>query len=76
MSYPLFGQDLYLPEVWVNNLHRRSRAGIPDELVFATNPVLVHHRATVVAGVACAWVTTEIMSWQAAPFSGKPWTSL
>lgn len=30
--------ELYLPEVWINDLERRREAGIPDEMEFRTKP--------------------------------------
>ncbi|TXD32728.1 IS701 family transposase, partial [Lujinxingia vulgaris] len=30
--------ELYLPEVWINDLERRRQAGIPDEMEFRTKP--------------------------------------
>jgi SRSO17 transposase len=52
---------LYLPEVWANNLDRREKAGVPEEIRFQTKPdialdLLDHARSL---GVRCACVTAD-----------------
>jgi SRSO17 transposase len=38
-AFPLAAR-LYLPEAWANDLARRQEAGVPDEVVFQTKPML------------------------------------
>jgi SRSO17 transposase len=45
------GWALYLPEEWCDDLERRRKAKIPDELVFRTKPQL----AAALAGEAAGW---------------------
>src|SRR5215213_7374643 len=55
----LIDRALYLPERWAGGAARRSAAGIPDEVAFATKPQLglaMLDRA-LQAGVPFAWVT-------------------
>ena len=57
----LIDRELYLPTVWTEDRARRTAAGIPDEIGFATKPqlgVAVLERAHV-AGVLTGWVTAD-----------------
>jgi SRSO17 transposase len=57
----LIDRALYLPERWAGGAARRSAAGIPDEVAFATKPQLglaMLDRA-LQAGVPFAWVTGD-----------------
>jgi SRSO17 transposase len=52
---------LYLPEEWANDPDRRTEAGVPDAVAFATKPQLARamlHRAWRQGGTA-AWLTTD-----------------
>jgi SRSO17 transposase len=52
---------LYLPELWTGNAARRSEAGVPEEVGFATKPQLARRMSAraLAAGVECAWVTGD-----------------
>lgn len=57
----LVDRALDLPEEWIGDAARRRRAGIPEDIAFATKPKLgraMLERA-VAAGVPCAWVTAD-----------------
>jgi SRSO17 transposase len=57
----LIDRALYLPEGWAGDPSRRSGAGVPAEIAFATKPKLglrMLERA-LDAGVPCAWVAGD-----------------
>jgi SRSO17 transposase len=57
----LIDRALYLPEEWAADDERRWRAGVPEDVAFATKPKLgraMLERA-VAAGVPCAWVAAD-----------------
>ena len=57
----LIDRALYLPEEWAANDERRWKAGVPEDIAFATKPKLgraMLERA-VSAGVPCAWVAAD-----------------
>jgi SRSO17 transposase len=57
----LIDRALYLPEEWAADDERRWKAGVPDDVSFATKPKLgraLLERA-VAAGVPCAWVAAD-----------------
>ena len=57
----MIDRALYLPEEWAADDERRWKAGVPDDVSFATKPKLgraMVERA-VAAGVPCAWVAAD-----------------
>jgi SRSO17 transposase len=57
----LLDRALYLPQVWAGDRDRRKRAGIPEDLEFATKLVLARRmiERAVTAGVPARWVTAD-----------------
>lgn len=60
-GHTFLDRALYLPEEWASDLPRRLRAGIPEEIEFATKPKLARHmlERALNAGVQLAWVTGD-----------------
>ncbi len=60
-GHTLIDRELYLPKEWIDDRERCRRAGIPDERVFATKPVLARQMLARAfeAGVMLAWVTGD-----------------
>jgi SRSO17 transposase len=57
-GHALIDRALYLPEAWCADAERRAEAAIPEDVVFATKPVLARQmiERALDAGVPCAWV--------------------
>src|SRR5215212_8312326 len=60
-GHTLIDRELYLPKEWIDDRERCRRAGIPDERVFATKPVLARQmlERALEAGVMLAWITAD-----------------
>ncbi|SCG43637.1 SRSO17 transposase [Micromonospora inositola] len=60
-GHALIDAALYLPKVWCENPSRRSEAGVPDEIRFATKPQLAARMIdeAVAAGLPCRWVAGD-----------------
>jgi len=60
-GHALIDRELYLPESWTNDRERCRAAGIPDEVEFATKPVLAQAMLAraVEADVPFSWVTAD-----------------
>ena len=60
-GHALIDRALYLPERWAGDLGRRAKAGVPDEVGFATKPKLgaAMLQRALAAGVPFAWVTSD-----------------
>ena len=60
-GHTLIDRELYLPKEWIDDRARCRKAGIPDERVFATKPVLARQmlERAFEAGVMLAWVTGD-----------------
>jgi SRSO17 transposase len=54
-------RELYLPKEWASDSQRRQEAGVPEEVRFATKPVLALRmiERALDAGVQAAWVTGD-----------------
>lgn len=57
----LIDRALYLPQSWAKDAERRAKAGVPEEVVFATKPKLgkTMLAQAFAAGVPCAFVTGD-----------------
>ncbi len=60
-GHALIDRELYLPESWTDDRARCRAAGIPDDVEFATKPVLAQAMLAraVEAGVPFSWVTAD-----------------
>ena len=61
-----FGQawadfDVYMPDCWATDPQRRKKAGIPEELAFATKPELAIAQAKrlMAAGIRATWAAAD-----------------
>jgi SRSO17 transposase len=54
-------RELYLPEEWATDAERRSEAGVPETVTFATTPKLARQllTRTLEGGVPARWVTAD-----------------
>jgi SRSO17 transposase len=57
-GHALIDRALYLPEAWCADAVRREEVGIPNDMAFATKPVLARQmiERALDAGIPCAWV--------------------
>jgi SRSO17 transposase len=60
-GHALIDRELYLPESWTSDRARCRAAGIPDEVEFATKPVLAQAmlQRAIEAGVPFSWATGD-----------------
>jgi SRSO17 transposase len=60
-GHALIDRELYLPESWTGDRARCQAAGIPDEVEFATKPVLAQAmlERAIEAGTPFSWVTAD-----------------
>lgn len=58
---PLLDRALYLPKSWTDDRERCAKAGIPDDIEFATKPAIGRQMLAraLDAGVPCAWVVAD-----------------
>jgi SRSO17 transposase len=59
----LIDRRLYLPKDWAEDAARRRRAGVPEEVAFATKPAMAREMIarTLDAGLGCAWVLADAL---------------
>ena len=57
-GHALIDRRLYLPKPWVEDMQRRKKTHVPDDIVFATKPKIgiMMVEAALDAGVPCSWV--------------------
>jgi SRSO17 transposase len=60
-GHALIDTRLYLPKSWAEDRSRRVRAGVPDDVEFATKPVLAQRMiaSALDAGVPASWVAGD-----------------
>lgn len=60
-GHVLLDRALYLPEEWAADAERRTEAGVPEAVTFATKPELARQllERALSAGVPAAWVTGD-----------------
>jgi SRSO17 transposase len=60
-GHGLIDRALYLPHCWADDPARRTAAGVPDRIGFATKPALARQMIarTLDAGVPAQWVTAD-----------------
>lgn len=60
-GHALIDRRLYLPKTWAEDRERRSKASIPEDVVFATKPTMAREMiaAALDSGVPCAWVLAD-----------------
>ena len=61
VGHAMIDRELYLPHSWAEDPQRRTEAGVPAEVEFATKPALATAMITraVQAGVLARWVTAD-----------------
>lgn len=62
-GHTLIDRRLYLPKVWAEDGERRRKAGVPEDVAFATKPAMAREMlaAALDAGVPCAWVLADAL---------------
>lgn len=57
----LIDRQLYLPQSWANDSERRAAVSVPEDISFATKPVIACNliASALDAGVPCAWVLAD-----------------
>ena len=62
-GHTLIDRRLYLPKTWAEDSERRRKANVPEDVVFATKPVMAREmiEAALDAGISCAWVLADAL---------------
>jgi len=62
-GHTLIDRRLYLPKAWAEDSERRRKANVPEDVVFATKPVMAREMiaAALDAGISCAWVLADAL---------------
>ena len=60
LGQALIDRRLYLPRDWAGDAERRAAVGVPEDIPFATKPVIAAEIARALAsGLPCAWVLAD-----------------
>lgn len=62
-GHTLIDRRLYLPKTWAEDSERRRKANVPEDVVFATKPVMAREMiaAALDGGISCAWVLADAL---------------
>ena len=62
-GHALIDRQVYLPKDWATNPARCAKAGVPEEVGFATKPAMARDMIarSLDAGVTCAWVLADAL---------------
>jgi SRSO17 transposase len=62
-GHTLIDRRLYLPKAWAEDSERRRKASVPEEVAFATKPVMAREMiaAALDGGISCAWVLADAL---------------
>jgi len=62
-GHALIDRQLYLPKDWAADRTRRAKAGVPDDIEFATKPAMAREMIAraIDAGLSCAWVLADAL---------------
>lgn len=62
-GHTLIDRKLYLPKPWAEDAERRRKAGVPEDVAFATKPAMAREMiaAALDAGIPCAWVLADAL---------------
>lgn len=62
-GHTLIDRRLYLPKTWAEDSERRRKANVPEDVVFATKPVMAREMiaAALDGGISCAWLLADAL---------------
>lgn len=62
-GHTLIDRRLYLPKAWAEDSERRRKANVPEDVVFATKPIMACEMiaAALDGGISCAWVLADAL---------------
>ena len=62
-GHTLIDRRLYLPKAWAEDMERRGKASVPQDVAFATKPAMAREMiaGALDSGVPCAWVLADAL---------------